>query len=149
MKEQLTLEILCPYLPYGIIVCNEINLAEFGLCKNTKEKLIGIAFENVITDMDEFGIKYCKPIFRNLKTDLTREIEHDGLKFIPLEWLRDNNEFDPIDDFIEHLWDFSDKIQQASFDCCPIWVANHLQKWHFWIYDQSFFEKGIIIEKKD
>jgi hypothetical protein len=68
---KLELKHLSAYLPYKLIVCNEMQLAEFGICTNTKEELMGLGYGNVLTDMDEFGIEYCKPILRPL-SDLTK-----------------------------------------------------------------------------
>ena len=83
--ETLTLEHLAPYLPYGL------------RCQWNQSKpfeLMGLQKGNDSVNNELWtwrdGSKYltgylyeCKPILRNL-SDLTKEIEHNGEKFVPL-----------------------------------------------------------------
>lgn len=79
---KLSLEKLAPYLPYGLRgVCTE----EFtGI-----ETVYGMNYYKesqdvyLITSFDDLDIEYFKPILRPL-SDLTKEIEYNGEKFIPL-----------------------------------------------------------------
>src|SRR5690606_16036970 len=177
MKEQLTLEMLCGYLPYGL-----------KIQWNDTKKIMGITFEtqnyysqnvypmatiNYLLEQNiELGFK---PIFRNLQTDLTKEIEHEGERFIPLrklfetaypmvfvkkkEWeisVSENN-FATIkskQNYISFQVDLEDAemvvfnndgedMEQIN-DRYKLYQLLH--SWHFWLGDQSYFEKNIILD---
>ena len=77
-------EFLAMSLPYEL-KCNDSNLLE----SNSIYKYIGSYYQ-----MDnEIEYKNVKPILHPL-TDLTKEIEHNGEKFVPLHRLLENNYFD-------------------------------------------------------
>lgn len=80
-----------------------------------------------------------KPIFHPL-SDITKEIEHNEKKFVPA------NELQKYVDANNGLLKFE---PQDIYDLlqCQYWVIEKLIEWHFWIFDQSYFEKGIIIDK--
>lgn len=174
MKDQLTLEMLCGYLPYELKVLNN-----WGDIKKMR-----------YTHLDDDGngwIGGIKPIFRNLSSDLTREIEHNGERFVPIERLfgisrgaHHNNKFkntsimSPYQMQFEMLgsrdyyfsmqrdegdvrlglgWSFKTfstdlrkdnrREENVLFNSL---LFESLKKWHFWIYDQSYFKKGIILD---
>jgi len=93
MNENLELELkhLAPYLPYGL------RFKGNGYIK----KLIGInsfrfntyapfRTQEGIYARDENLVMLGKPILRPL-SDLTKEIEHNGKKFIPVNYIEDDN----------------------------------------------------------
>lgn len=88
--DKLTLEHLSPYLSYGLTLFSKVT-------KSTYE-LIGLSrYELMIADRDSFNGWYAinnfKPIFRPI-CDLTKEIEHDGKKFVPIiELYRNSYEY--------------------------------------------------------
>jgi hypothetical protein len=70
MKDQLTLEHLAPYLPYGLKILNG-----WGDIKKLNY--------SYLDDENNGFINHVKPILRPL-SDLTEEIEHNGVKFVPI-----------------------------------------------------------------
>jgi len=90
MENKLTLEHLAPYLPYGLEGFSSNGMS------TTIDELIGIysdfsltlkTYVNNHNSVDYgCGIDEFKPILRPL-SDLTKEIEVDGEKFVPLEQL--------------------------------------------------------------
>src|SRR5690606_25172669 len=151
MKEQLTLEMLASYLPYGIsLIDEEINEKFYlaGINYSNNEVLI---HDNIDGSIEEYGISFLKPIFRNLQTDLTKEIEHNNERFIPIERL---NEYHLAG---QHYFGFKievDELGVIGYRTPESWLPllNHfevwqkLMSWHFWIYDHSYFEKNIILD---
>jgi hypothetical protein len=122
--EKLTLEQLAPYLPYGLKVSNKINLSEYGICKNTIERLDGFVLGNVLTDMDEFDIKYCILHLRPL-SDLTKEITHNGETFVPIENIAI---YSPTNQGLSYL------IEQIKTGFIEVIVFNKLIEWHFDVF---------------
>src|SRR5690606_10808526 len=160
------LEMLCGYLPYGL----KLYIEDFGI-----EKMIGFINDEVITTEDNSELSKVKPIFRNLKTDLTREIEHNGERFIPLRKLFETAY--PMAFVKKKEWEISvsennfatikSKQNYISFQVdledAEMVVFNNdgedmeqindryklyqlLHSWHFWLGDQSYFEKNIILD---
>jgi len=76
---KLTIEHLAPYLPYGLKVIVEY----YGI-----ETMIGLNKGCIITDVDDCDFIGIKPILRNL-SDLTKKIEVNGEKFVPINHLLD------------------------------------------------------------
>ena len=83
MKEQLELKHLAPYLPY-----NTRAIDNFGKIKYIRGVLLN-SFNALFVRLNDKD--YClninsgiKPILRPL-SDLTKEIEHNGEKFVPIE----------------------------------------------------------------
>src|SRR5690606_1607498 len=81
MKEQLTLEMLASYLPYGIsLIDEEINEKFYlaGINYSNNEVLI---HDNIDGSIEEYGISFLKPIFRNLQeiegTEFWKEIQSE------------------------------------------------------------------------
>lgn len=91
--------------------------------------------------------KYYKPYYRKLSS-LTEEITHEEEKFIPSEFLdsddyhtgyTEDTKFDYIIDMVHHL----------DVEFLPHGLIIQLVKWGFWIYDQSYFDKGLILDFND
>jgi hypothetical protein len=78
---KLEIKHLAPYLPYKIC----------GVCEGEHaiELVLGVYENEIITDIDGTTYDNFKPILRPL-SDLTKEIEHNGEKFVPIEWLFNN-----------------------------------------------------------
>ena len=72
---KLELKHLAPYLPYGLKLNLEIRRMEV-LLKGLQDD------NDVIHSLGKTPIEFCKPILRPL-SDLTKEIEINGDKFIP------------------------------------------------------------------
>lgn len=132
--ETLTIKELAPYLPYGLTVSNKINLSEYGICKNTIERLDGFVLGNVLTDMDEFYIKYCILHLRPL-SDLTKEITHNGETFVPIENIAI---YSPTNQGLPYL------IEQIKTGFIEVIVFNKLISWHFDLF--GLIDKGLAID---
>lgn len=152
--EKLELKQLAPYLPYGLkcVICFPYEDVETAIQYNQLANLIGAnsyagLFDNQFDDqcMDGF-----KPILRPL-SDLTKEIEVDGKKFIPIERMIiqfsseykycDNGmikTFQSLDDTI--LLFINNKIAPE----CHYGIARVLFKWHFDVF--GLIEKGLAID---
>lgn len=87
---KLELKYLAPYLPYGII-------CEFKTVTDRDKYLNGTTFTRGLLTLDVYLLyrnenpvyEYIKPLLRPL-SQLTREIEHNGERFVPNEWLHYN-----------------------------------------------------------
>jgi hypothetical protein len=81
------------------------------------------------------GIESIKPIMHRL-SDLDKMIPELG--FVPIVEIKKRTKFSKSD--------FSSLIQnQGKFT--SFITINMLFEWHFWIFDQSYFEEGLIIDK--
>ena len=147
--DNLTLEHLSAYLPYGVelafIVRDEVRYID---------KITGISD---IGDYDDIKIKLgyndsehiwmFKPILRPL-SDLTKEIEHNGEKIVPIDYI--NGEFSlEIPDKIElQNWVKNRSIHFVLAE----WVGIEdlyklfklLFKWHFDVF--GLIDKGLAID---
>ena len=100
MKTEITLKEWSAYLPYGLKVKLESELYP-------TPTIIGITNDYLYLNYHGYRLskltKDCKPILRDL-SDLTKEIEHDGLKIQPLRLLAvDLFHRDPVKESIAGL----------------------------------------------
>lgn len=127
--EKLTLKELAPYLPYNLMVLN--------LHTNLTYQLTGRVIDRV-ADLNESH----KPILRNL-SDLGKEIEHNGEKFVPIRRMLESNTFDlykmdemdeeSINSFAEYMIEV-----QMSYD-----DAQMLLGWKFDIF--NLIDKNLAV----
>ena len=138
-KQQLTIENLAPYLPYGVKV-----LVDNGNGKYT-DIITGIGIIDDMIFLDETGDWYyndendftAKLVLRPL-SDLTKEIEHNGEKFIPWHKL----EFGIDKDLDIEIIVGDSEYLYLSY----IGLRNEMQKlfeWHFDVF--GLIEKGLAI----
>lgn len=135
-KQELTLEELTPYLPYGL-------KAQMSLCfdQQTIVEIVGLSFEFVElsgirdTVTEHFEISEIKPILRPL-SDLTKEIEHNGERFVPMDVL--------YDDFREtDLLHFNpNDIFNQSYN-----LVQKVLEWHFDVF--GLIDKGLAVSIHD
>lgn len=132
----LELKHLAPYLPYGLNC--KFNNSEI-------KELIGI--RNYVGWSGVFREKYgenniplisIKPILRQL-SDLTKEIEHNGEKFVPIEWIEERYFTLDLHKQCESIIDDERWINQ-----CDYMLINHLFEWHFDVF--GLIERGIAID---
>lgn len=117
-----------------------------------QERMIGLVQDTVIFQMQGGEItdslylpdnKNTKPLFHPL-SDLKKEIEHNGEKFVPIERLKEL--------FITNLTcsDTNIWIDQKSEAQLSILALSNIRdkliEWHFWIHDQKYFDEGIILD---
>lgn len=96
-------------------------------------------FRNVI----DFDYEYSKPILHPL-SDLTKEIEVNGEKFVPIEWLNKNKSVDLIEvqDLSKKKSIFNGRTTNIRFfEYC---VIEKLLEWHFDIH--GLIENNLAID---
>lgn len=102
------------------------SIAEISAVGTEEYQILGRGFQ-----YGWYGDIYdCKPILRPL-SDLTKEIEHKGERFVPIKEIQKRN------DFI-HILNGSFVIGAQSIyglDELPTWVTQLLISWHFDIAD--------------
>ena len=135
MKEKLTLNDLCGYLPFKLKVLDTVIKKQkvMNLGQGTSSHWVGI---KTILNYQNAGKHIYKPIFRNLATDLIKNI-NDNPNNISYASYAGVYGKEKIDDLIKDPSSFSYKI------------IKKLQEYHFWLGDQSFFEKKIILDYND
>ncbi len=115
---KLELKHLAPYLPYRL----KVSLI------HTLHGHTGIgSVEHVVQAVNE-GKSQFKPILRPL-SDLTKEIEHNGEKFVPTKALS--------------MWDLQG-ITVLDIPHIPVNLYELLLKWHFDVF--GLIEKGLAID---
>ena len=132
-------EFLAFSLPYGLKVYVKYNHKPEH---SELEKMIGIVDDRIITDIHEEDIA---PLFiseyglclRPL-SDLTREIEHNGERFVPLKiinhFTQDGN----------RSFEYILPKKNIEIEDFPFWVINLLLEWHFDLAD--LISKGEAID---
>lgn len=142
--EKIELKHLAPYLPYGLkarisipFFDNKTIVEIVGLSENHAE-LVGIRK----TATEHFEFNDIKPILRPL-SDLTKEIEVNNEKFVPIEYLYKNIDCDAEYDFI---WVIEDDISSVSDKIifAPYSIMEKLFEWHFDVF--GLIEKGLAID---
>jgi hypothetical protein len=130
-ERQLEIKDLAPYLPYGLKGGFRNRIEILKSCTN--------GFINREILYEDY-----KPILRPL-SDLTKEIEHKGERFVPIDVLSDWTTIQINDD---------DSIMEAGFDGemheidSPLEMAycqvENLLKWHFDVF--GLIESGLAID---
>ena len=130
---KLELKHIAPYLPYGLEF--EINIFDQAMKKgimvgaNSKE----IEFSEIRKTITEsFTYDLCIPLLRTL-SDLTKEIEHNGEKFVPIERIKESQ---------RHLF-FRNDID-APLDGLQFSEIQKLFSWHFDVF--GLIEQGLAID---
>lgn len=133
---KLELKHLAGYLPYGLEAKYQLTDIVNSERSETRSKLM--TAENV-----DFVLKYCMPILRPL-SDLTKEIEHNGEKFVPIE------------KFGTKYSSYESSIYKHTLnECCSdlesfnlldrIRIIDKLLEWHFDIH--GLLENNLAIDK--
>ena len=134
---KLELKHLAPYLPYGLKV-----FVEDGI--NAVEEVLGMWQHSCITEVEDTDFELLKPILRPL-SDLTKEIEHNGEKFVPIQKISFvDGEFylDEVDDIIY----FNDTCGLDAYEVTRCYsLIEKLFEWHFDVFD--LLSKNLAIDK--
>lgn len=152
METHLKINHLAPYLPYNIKVLfdNKIEGVLCGISTGLFDLEVIEEFDNGTPIIKSWCYSDTKPILRPL-SDLTKEIEINGEKFVPIEWFEigdDNNETYEYDNgnirLIEDLEYLS--INRLSLDIVfiPYGVIQKLIEWHFDVF--SLIDKGLAVD---
>jgi hypothetical protein len=136
---KLQLKHLAPYLPYGLKITFDND--------EHKHDLVGLELNalKIISPFGDYGFAYyelSKPILRNL-SDLTKEIEVNGEKFIPKNRLRDLIMVRGNYSNYDSTW-INDNI---DIQLLPYWMIEKLLEWHFDIYELIGNNLAIDINK--
>jgi len=142
MENKLTLEHLAPYLPYGLKCDIFFAQQNMGSCVWRVRKL-----DSYYLDKLKNNLEFIQPILRPL-SDLTKEIEVDGEKFVPMEKLK--KEFNKTLDIYSLLSDEiyididTENYSQTINLLDGYKIVQQLLKWHFDI--NNLIEKGLAID---
>lgn len=148
--EKLELKHLAPYLPYGLKVIIPYH-QEKGIMNLSKLSKYKCWLDNggSIHLWQEQYIDKIKPILRPL-SDLTKEIEHNGERFVPKELLREiSGAFKPTDD-IKNTFNIcivDGTVTRFSALCVHVNQLELFQKlfeWHFDVF--GLIDKGLAID---
>ena len=125
---KLELKHYAAYLPHQLKYFDVLQLPSVFLLDTE-------TFDGVINDSNHLGtIRF---LLRPL-SDLTKEIEHNGEKFVPIEKLEkctDINHFEYIERFI---------YDNETIELLPYWVIDMMFNWHFDIF--GLIEKGLAVD---
>lgn len=145
MKE-LKLEHLAPYLPYDLKITH-VGQPEVMYTMNTIINSCFIGDHSNLDDEYNTKLYLIKPILRPL-SDLTKEIEVNGKKFVPAEylWMCDIAEWKSFEIYgkIPDYWDACMKVIPYETEYRTM---QKLFKMHFDVF--GLIEKGLAIDIND
>lgn len=129
--EKLELKNLAPYLPYGLMVQYEGAKKYEVILLESKTLQIRVSrFPYRL----RFSFSEIKPILRPL-SDLTKEIEVNGEKFVPYDYFYDDPENDWFDGNVWLNYMFEGNIDKTDLNFIPYYIVQKLLEWHFNIFD--------------
>ena len=143
--EKLELKHLAAYLPYNLKVTFEHD-------EEHTHDLVGLNYNwqgvDLISEFGDFGraeIKLVKPMLIPLSF-LTKEIDHNGKKFIPFIELCETYKKDLNFDDHDPKKIVNQSIilmKQYGYGHCQTWVFEKLCEWHFDVF--SLIDKGLAV----
>lgn len=132
MKEDLKIEHLAPYLPYRLQVYDDYTKDIKWLFGATLSLLNSVQLYDIsVEKIHNRRLEEIKPILRPL-SDLTKEIEHNGKKFVPLQYLSINIYWYNLEQ-----WKSDHKLMNVE-------EYNNLLSWHFDVF--GLIEKNLAID---
>lgn len=147
--EGITLKHLSPYLPYGLKVLNTYNQTLEVCGINMYSNFI----QNVMGEETEH-ISNIRPLLRNL-SDLTKEIEVNGERFVPIEYFEIGDDSDSYNIEFDHgniklintLKSISENNNYHDVQYLPHAVVQKLYEWHFDV--ENLIGRGLAININD
>lgn len=145
----LELKHLAAYLPYGLMLSQyreDLNI-------NAQSELVSLSADKMRVLLQRFpyseDVAYneVKPILRPL-SGLTKEIEHNGEKFIPFNYLTEKE-----GNRMHIALNYDGELLFQPKDISSIWtkdmirITNKLFEWHFDVF--GLIEKGLAISYND
>jgi len=131
---KLEIKHLAPYLPYGLKIEPYQKVLSCGYL--TKDELD-------ISTFEDKNIEDIKPILRPL-SDLTKEIEHNGERFVPNEYFY-KNWFIKIREDGHFSRDNGDGTCEGfSYKSAPYDLIEHLFEFHFDVF--GLIDSGLAID---
>lgn len=132
----LELKHLAAYLPYELKYMTDLEVEKHEL----KSIDFGIKMVN-FGHGDAKLVSEIKPILRNL-SDLTREIEVNGEKFVPIEKIKNEN-VSNIECDLHGL--YLNQKDEAQLNIIQFWmIENYLFEWHFDVF--GLISAGLAID---
>jgi hypothetical protein len=131
MKERIKLEEIVGYLPYGLKYLDNENIVTELKCVDNDIQYVNFGWGYAKE------LKQIKPILRP-PSDLTKEIEVNGEKFVPLVELETTFGYEYLYSYIYKNQGYFNKYA-VHFGC-----LSYLQKWHFDIH--NLIERGLAID---
>lgn len=126
--EKQKLKHLAPYLPYGLKIKGNTN-GDVEILSMLSDTSVNIKGRGTSYGMWA-EIADVKPILRPLSY-LTKEIEHNGEKFVPYKYLKENylsyNKYN-------YNW-FKNKTNLVNIKILPYDIIQKLLEWHFDVYN--------------
>jgi len=123
---KLEIKHLAPYLPYGVKVINNTHPDDVNLVTGLRDETYFIEQNSRYAYGD---IENCKLLLRPL-SDLTKEIEINGEKFVPIDWLEEKYyTLDLHKQCLQLINDTGEWIYQ-----CDYMLVEHLFEWHFDVF---------------
>lgn len=143
--DKLTVDILANYLPFNTTLLVESIYSDF-----TCPLVVNNSTNSFRNGMDiDTAIEYnAKPFLLPLSY-LTKEITHEGERFIPIECLNEEAHTDDGNVFTfngKYLMFHNNKDTQWNYLAVPMWAFQSLHRWHFDLYD--LIPKNLAIDKR-
>jgi len=129
--DKLELKHIVGYLPYGLKMISQNDF-------------VSPVIRKLSVDGFQFMIDTRKPILRPL-SDLTKEIEVNGEKFVPIHYFNKSHLAGYFDLFGNCFVGFDYGQQELKIEEYPYWIIKKLYEWHFDIH--GLIEKGSAINK--
>ena len=130
--ETLKLEHIAPYLPYGLKGIASGKIYKLKAIKTGRSDCYWIKEKDPYI-FGVWGLRRIKPLLRPL-SQLTEEIEHNGDKFVPIDY----NAFKHDKD---HLVDFANNFK--NYKSVKYGIMERLFEWHFDVF--GLIEKGLAV----
>lgn len=139
---ELTIEHLAAYLPYGL----KVKTDSLGIFKVNGSRKIPSGKISILTNDTHIGfLQEIQLVLRPL-SDLSKEIEHNGQKFVPIEILKEIFNCN-IEDF-----DIDEKLNLNVFNRFEYFniaftdILEMIEKLHSWLFDtQGLIEAGLAV----
>ena len=115
----------------------EVNLQECELSFNGSSKEPYLRYKDVTFGLDQIKL-YRRPL-----SDLTKEIEVNGEKFVPYDYFYDDPENDWFDGNVWLNYMFEGNSDKTDINYIPYYIIQKLYEWHFDIH--NLIERGLAI----
>lgn len=137
-KETLKLKHLAPYLPYRLK-----GLAQNEFYSGEIETINSLCEDEIVTSADCITYGSFKPILIPLSY-LTKEIEVNGEKFVPIEKLKERDSDIEFLGFYQSTFAFIIDEKAVGIMAIPYYIIQQLIEWHFDIF--NLIEKGLAVD---
>ena len=138
---KLEIKHLAPYLPYNLRFDNGRDY-EKDYLYGMRANCYNVKMAQGARDSDYFRLEKIKPVLRPI-SDLTKEIEHNGEKFVPIDKLKLDGISIRINDFGLMVF-FDEDYEWVYFKDIVDNIYQKLLSWHFDIF--SLIQNGLAID---